>query len=448
MSNFETLFDDCKNVEYKMIVKYLVTAVFIVFFYCFSNGQRQEENYYYEDAVYSEDIKTIKMYREGFELSNPVWEMGEENPLVFKFDDLSGEVKNYFYTIVHCDAGWNESFILQNDYLEGFSDNPLNDYARSFNTSFSYINYRLYLPNENVKFKVSGNYALVIYDGNNKENIVLSKRFYVLEPLVEVQGTVRRATLDAFKGENHEVDFSIFHENLNIINPRQEVKVVIQQNNRWDNAIRNLVPLFIRDRSLIYDYNRENVFVAGNEFRYFDNRTNRVNGENVLSTEYHRPYYHKTLVTDEVRSDKRFFPYQEMNGRYAVESQDREVDNFDTECDYTFVHFTLPLESVLLGGTVNVFGELNNWNANKSNEMTWNFDSGAYELTMLLKQGYYNYIYAYVPQGAMKADHTNLEGSFWETENDYQIFVYYRELSGRYDRLIGYRQLNSVVNRF
>ena len=137
-----------------------------------------------------------------------------------------------------------------------------------------------------------------------------------------------------------------------------------------------------------------------------------------------------------------------MNGRYAVESQDREVDNFDTECDYTFVHFTLPLESVLLGGTVNVFGELNNWNANKSNEMTWNFDSGAYELTMLLKQGYYNYIYAYVPQGAMKADHTNLEGSFWETENDYQIFVYYRELSGRYDRLIGYRQLNSVVNRF
>jgi hypothetical protein len=407
-----------------------------------------QENYYYEDAVYHEEIKTVLMHREGFELSNPVWEMGEEIPLVFKFDDLSGEVRDYYYTVVHCDADWNESFIPQNDYIEGFFDSPMKDFARSFNTTFSYVNYLIYLPNEDIQFKLSGNYALVVYEGSNKENIVLSKRFHVVEPMVKVEGTVRRATLDAFKGENHEVDFSIIHDNLNIINPRQEIKVVIQQNNRWDNAIRNLKPLFIRDRQLIYDYNRENVFAAGNEFRYFDNRTNRVNGENVLTTEFHRPYYHKTLMTDEVRANKRFFSYRDMNGRFAVESQDPQVRDYDTECDYTFVHFTLPLESPLLGGSVNVFGALNNWNANKTNEMTWNFQTSAYELTMLLKQGYYNYIYVYVPQGSASADHTNLEGSFWETENDYQIFVYYREMSGRYDRLIGYRQLNSVVNRF
>ncbi len=432
----------------KINLKYLVTAVFVVMFPGFANAQVQEESYYYENAINSEDIKTVKMYREGFELSHPVWEMGEEVPLVFKFDDLSGEVKDYYYTIIHCDADWNESFIPQTDYLEGFFDNPLNDYARSFNTTFNYINYLLYLPNENVNFKVSGNYVLVVYEGNNKENILLSKRFYVLDPLVKIEGTVRRATRDAFRGSNQEVDFTVFHEKMNIINPRQEVKVVIQQNNRWDNAVKNLEPLFVRDGSLIYDYNLENVFEAGNEFRYFDNRTNRVNGENVLATEFHRPYYHKTVKTDEVRANKRYFPYEEMNGKYVVESQDREVEDYDTECDYTFVHFTLPLESILLGGSVNVFGELSNWNANKSNEMTWNFNTGAYELTMLLKQGYYNYMYVYVPQGSAVADHTNLEGSFWETENDYQIFVYYRELAGRYDRLIGYRQFNSLVNRY
>jgi hypothetical protein len=431
-----------------MIIKYLTVTVLSGFLFLLSSAQSRDENFYYEDAVYREEIKTVKMYREGFDLSHPLWQMGEEMPLVFKFDDLSGEVKDYYYTIVHCDAGWNESFMPQTDYLEGFFDNPLKDFSYSFNTSFDYINYRLYIPNENVGIKVSGNYALVVYEGNNKENIILSKRFYVLEPLVEIQGTVRRATLDAFQGENQEVDFTIFHEKLNIINPREEVKVVIQQNNRWDNAIKDLVPLFVRDRSLIYDYNRENVFTAGNEFRYFDNRTNRVNGENVLTTEFHRPYYHKTLVTDLVRVNKPYFPYVEMNGRYAVESQDREVEDCDTECDYTFVHFTLPLESILLGGTVNVFGELNNWNANKSNEMTWNFDTGAYELTMLLKQGYYNYIYVWVPEGSAVADHAALEGSFWEAENDYQIFVYYKELSGRYDRLIGYRQLNSRINQY
>lgn len=412
-----------------------------------SNLQAQEGNFYYENAVYKEEIKTVQMYRDGFVLSNPIWEMGEETQLVFKFDDISGETKDYYYTVIHCDADWNESFIPQSDYIDGFTDNPLDDFARSFNTTFNYINYRLYLPNENIEFKLSGNYALVVYENGNKENIVLSKRFYVVEPMVDVEGTVRRATLDAFKGENHEVDFTIFHENLPIENPQQEVKVVLMQNNRWDNAIRDLKPLFIRDRALIYDYNRENVFVAGNEFRYFDNRSNRVNGENVLATDFHRPYFHKTLMPDEVRVNKRFFEYEEMNGNYVIESQDQEVEDFDTECDYTFVHFSLPLESILLGGTVNVFGALNNWNANKTNEMTWNFDTSAYELTLLLKQGYYNYMYVYVPQGSAVADHKNLEGSFWQTENDYQIFVYYREMASRYDRLVGYRQLNSMANR-
>jgi hypothetical protein len=152
-------------------------------------------------------------------------------------------------------------------------------------------------------------------------------------------------------------------------------------------------------------------------------------------------------MTDEVRANKRFFQYKEINGKFTIESQDREVRDPDTECDYTFVHFSLPLESPLLGGSVNVFGALTGWNANKSNEMTWNFETGAYELSLLLKQGYYNYIYVYVPKGDLVADHTNIEGSFWEAENDYQIFVYFRDFSGRYDRLVGYRILNSIENR-
>ena len=387
------------------------------------------------------------MYREGFELSNPVWIMGEDIPLLFKFDDLSGEFKDYYYTIVHCDADWNESFVLQSEYIEGFTDNPLDDYSPSFNTTFDYFNYQLFLPNEDFTFKLSGNYALIVYEDGIKENIVLSKRFYVVDPLTEVEAIVRKATTDAFKGENQEVDFTIYHEKLRIENPRQEVKVVIMQNNRWDNAIRDLKPLFIREQALVYDYSRENVFTAGNEYRYFDNRSVNVSGENVLATEFHRPYFHKTLMIDKVRSNQRFYSYQEMNGKYFIESTDRIVEDYDTECDYVFIHFTLSLESILLGGTVNVFGELSNWNANKSNEMVWNFDTSAYELTMLLKQGYYNYKYVYVPQGSAVADHKNLEGSFWETENEYQIFVYYRDLAGRFDQLVGYQKLSSVLNR-
>ena len=407
----------------------------------------QGDKFYHENAVYSEDIKTVLMHRKGFDLTNPVLELNQEAPLIFKFDDFSAEVKNYYYTVIHCDADWNESYLVQDEYLDGFPENPLDDYALSFNTTFEYVNYQLLLPNENMRFRISGNYVLVVYEDNDKEKIVITQRFYVVENRVQIEGTVRRATLDAFKGENQEIDFTIYHEDVVMENPLNDVKVVIMQNNRWDNAIRDLKPLFVRERRLVYDYNRENVFEAGNEFRYFDIRTNRIPGENVLSTDFHRPYYHKTLMTDEVRVNKPFFQYKEMNGKYVVESQDPEVRDYDTECDYVFTHFSLPLESILLGGSVNVFGALTGWNANKSNEMTWNFETSQYELTLLLKQGYYNFQYVYVENGSTVADNKNIEGSFWETENDYQIFVYYKSFSDRYDRLVGYRLLNSIENR-
>lgn len=407
----------------------------------------QEEIYYYENAIYRENIKSVQAHRDGFVLSNPIRALNEDVVLVFKFDDISPEVKDYYYTVVHCDADWNESFIAQEEYIDGFAENPVDDYALSFNTTFEYVNYQIMIPNDHLRLKYSGNYALVVYEDGDKEKKVFTRRFHVYENVTNVVGDVHRATQDAFKGSRQEVDFKIYHPNVPILNPRDEVKVVITQNNRWDNAIRNLKPLYIRENMLDYNYNRENVFEAGNEFRYFDNRTNRMNGENVFATDFYRPYYHKTLVTDKPRSNKKFFRYEEMNGKYVIESQDMEVRDADTECDYTFVHFTLQLGAPLLGGSVNVFGELSNWNANKSNEMTFNFDTGAYELSMLLKQGYYNYQYVYVPDGSKVADHSNIEGSFWEAENDYQIYVYYRDLAGRFDRLVGYKQLNSILDR-
>jgi len=421
----------------------LFLSVFHVIISLISAEGKNDGRYYYQNSVYKEEIKSVQMYLDGNELSNPVMELNGNAPLVLKFDDLSAKAKDYSYTIIHCDANWNESILMQNEYLEGFPDNPLNDYAFSINATVAYVNYRLEIPNQETKLKYSGNYVVVVFEDKDKEKLVLVKRFHVLEPLARIEGQVKRATFDPFKGSNHEVDFDVYTGSLRVQNPHEEVKVVVSQNRRWDNAIRNLKPLFIRDRVLSYDYNKENVFPAGNEFRYFDIRTNRFPGENVESIKFHRPYYHATLLIDEMRSNKKFFSYKEMNGNYTVESQDR-VQDFDTECDYTFVHFTLPLPVPLVGGSVNVFGALTDWNANKSNQMTWNPQTAAYELTLLLKQGYYNYQYVYVPAGSPVADAVNIEGSFYETENDYQIFVYFKGMGDRYDRLVGFQELNSA----
>lgn len=420
----------------------LIFFIFLSVIFSLNSLAQQENEFYYQNATFKEDIKTVQLFGDGFEQSFPIYELGSGANLILKFDDLSGEVSNYYYTILHCDANWNESYIMQDEYIKGFTENPLDDYAMSYNTTMTYVNYQLRIPNEQVDLKYSGNYVLVVYEDQDMEKLVLTRRFHVLQPKVEVQGLVKKATFDPFRGDNQEVDFIIYHQNLRIDNPRDDLKVVVMKNRRWDNTIRNLKPLFIRDKELIYDYDKENVFKGGNEYRYFDIRTTRYNGENVFATTFHRPYFHTTLATDEIRSNKKYFNYEEMNGNFVVESQDR-VDDFDIQCDYIFVHFVLDMEAQLVGGSVNVFGALTDWNANKSNEMTWNYETAAYELTLLLKQGYYNFQYVYVPEAATVAEEAVLEGTHVETENEYQILVYHKGISGRYDELVGYQVLRS-----
>lgn len=401
-------------------------------------------SYSFQNAVFRDEIKSVQMYREGNVLSAPIYELGSDVALVLKFDDLSENAKNYSYTVIHCDADWNESFIRQNEYLPGFADNPVSDFAPSMNTTIKYINYQLRIPNEDCTPQYSGNYALVVFEDNDRQHVVLTQRFYVVEPKVRIEGVVKKSTFDVFNGEDQEVDFKIMNEQLKLLNPREDIKVVLMQNRRWDNAITGLKPNYIRDNVLDYDYNKENVFHGGNEFRYFDIRTNRYTGENVENITFIRPYYHVSLMPDEIRNNKKFMPYKEMDGNYVIESQDRITDA-DTECDYQFVHFHLQIPAPLIGGTVNVFGALTGWSANKANEMKWDYERSAYQLSLLLKQGYYNFQYVYVPEGSRKIDSVNLEGSFYLTENDYQIFAYYRDLSARYDRLVGYVNLNSSI---
>jgi hypothetical protein len=284
----------------------------------------------------------------------------------------------------------------------------------------------------------------VVFEGNDRKNLVLIQRFYVVEPKVRIEGTVKKATFDPFNGENQEVDFKIINEQLRLLNPQEDIKVVLMQNRRWDNAVLGLKPRFIQNNVLSYDYDKENVFPGGNEFRYFDIRTKRYNGENIESIKFMRPYFHVTILPEGIRNNKKFMPYKEMNGNFVIESLDRVTDT-DTECDYFFVHFYLPMQSQLVGGTVNIFGALTGWNANKTNEMKWNYETAGYELSLLLKQGYYNYQYVYVSEGAKKADSVNLEGSFFLTENEYEIFAYYRDPASRYDRLVGFVTVNSSV---
>lgn len=397
------------------------------------------------NTIYTDNIKTVEMYRDGWKLSNPVMVLNSNDQLVFNFDDLNDERKNYYYTIYHCDRDWRISKLPQQDYLDSFVDFPITDSEYSINTNVRYVNYLLKLPNDDVPIVYSGNYALVIFDKDDPDQPVITWQFYVVEAQVNIDARIRRATYDPTNGENQEIDFRINCGNFNIQDPVSDLKVVLTQNNRSDNAITNLKPQFIGNGILEYDYNLENTFAGVNEFRFFEIRGIKFPGEGVESIGFYDPLYHATLFAGELRTQKRYSFYKEMNGNFLIEAYNRNYP--EIESDYMFVHFTLPMANPLLGGGVYVFGKLSNWQCDRTNKMIWNFEKNQYELTLLLKQGYYNYLYAYQDDNQQVVKCENLEGSHFESENDYHIYVYYGKITDRYDRLIGYQKFNSLNNR-
>jgi len=391
------------------------------------------------DHIYKENIKTLQIHKEGWALSAPIIALNTADRIQISFDDLTSDIKNYSYTIVHCDANWRQSDIMPADYIEGFTDNKINDYTQSFNTLYQFIHYNLFIPNEDIKPKLSGNYIVKIYENYDSENIVAIKRFCISDNKIEIQAQVKQATLADLRSQYQEIDFSLFY-NLPVNDVFNDIKVVLTQNNRWDNAITGLKPLFIKDKELEYSYDEENTFLAGNEYRRFDLKSIRYQSDRIKGFSFEKPYYHVLLYDDENRHFKQYFSDKDLNGRYFIENSDAQ--NAATDADYVYVHFSLPYEEPL-ASDIYIFGALSNWNINEEYKMTYNVDLKKYEATILLKQGFYNYSYAYLDKQTNKVDETLLEGSHYETENDYIIYVYYKNISLRYDQLVGVKFLNT-----
>jgi len=389
-----------------------------------------------------ESIRSIQFHREGWVLSYPVMELHGPDRLVLSFDDLGNDVKDYSYKIIHCDAFWTPSMIPEGDYMEGFYENHISEYALSFNTYHNYVNYKLRIPNDDVSLKISGNYILKIYEDFNEEQVVLTRRFVVAESAVDVSAVVGRPVMTLFRDNGHEVDVSVSYGQFPVNDPYSEFNLTICQNNRWDLAVYDLKPLFMGAGSLSYDYQNENVFPAGNEYRYFDIRSLRYQTAEISSIKFERPYNHVYLYPDKVRANQKYFYQEDFNGRYYVEIQEGTKD--DLEADYVYVHFTLPYDVPLIDGDVYVFGAFTDWSTEEWNRMEYNYEEKSYQATLPVKQGYYNYEYVFVNKATGYRDAHFMEGSHYETENNYVIYLYYSDQVNRYDRVIGHQIVNSV----
>lgn len=414
-------------------MKKLFSLLLFSIFYCvLLHAQRTE--------VYTPNIRTVQVIANNDDLSPAVIRLGEEETVEISFDHLTHDYHRYQYILTHCNADWTPSDLSETEYLDGFNDNPIEDSEISINTTLPYTHYRLTLPNEQVRMRLSGNYRLTVYDdAESKEKPAFTACFRVLEKAVNVSAQVSSDTEIDRNKSHQQVSFSIHHKGYPIRNPQAEVKVHVLQDNRTDNAVTDLTPSYIGANELRYEHDRALIFPAGNEYRRFEMVSTRYAGQGVENIRYHTPYYHVTLRADEPRLLNYSYD-QDRNGRFVLR-YDEAVDN-DTEADYFFVHFALLWEEPLAAGNFYLQGAFTYDNFNEANHLKYNAETHAYEVTQLLKQGAYNYQYLYVAPGCTVGTTAQAEGNFYETENEYLILVYHRAFGERYDKLIGMQQVN------
>jgi hypothetical protein len=394
-----------------------------------------------KNFIFRENIKTVKIHPEGWDLGYPVIDIRENIPLIFSFDDFSDESRNYTYTLFHCGSDWVPSDILQSDYLSGFTEAVINDYRFSRNTLRDYIHYTLKIPNEDMQPTLPGNYVLMVYEDYDREKPVITTRFYLVDHIVSIDGRAKRSEDMMHFNTGQEVDFNIRHENLRLDDPDKNIRVVVMQNSNDLTSITDLKPTFVQNDILIYEYEEENHFDGLSEFRYFDTKNLKYITDRIERVEFQRPYQHVYLLPDPVRSIGDYDFYEDINGRFFIKWDEGTDSSIDA--DYIMTHFSLPFDSPLPGADIYIYGGLTNWALQPEFRMEYNISSGAYELTSPLKQGLYNYFYVFVPENG-KVDFTMFEGSHYETENDYLVFVYYQDFRKRYETLVGFKLFNTV----
>ncbi|HEA29203.1 MAG TPA: DUF5103 domain-containing protein [Leeuwenhoekiella sp.] len=375
-------------------------------------------------------IKTVQ-FRGDTPLSQlPLLRLGEK--LRISFDDVIGDEADYYYSIEHYNVDWTPSVLAKTEYMDGFDDIRIFEYTNSLATLQIYTHYELNIPNKNTRaLTKSGNYMLKIR--NSDDEIVFSRKFMIYDPQVRVGVEILRTRDLKHIEEKQVVNFKVDAGEEPLINPEKNVYPLLIQNNNLQNTIGGLPPQYYIGNVLQYRYDEEASFFAGNEFFAFENKdvraaTNRVQYIELLEL------YHNYLYVDPTRADQVYTYNPDINGNFVIRTL--QGNNADTEAEYAWIHFAVKHEKLPEGQDVYIHGNFNNYVIEDAVKMEYNPEAGIYELPLLLKQGYYNYNYIVAANGVALPENP-ISGDFWQTENEYDVLIYYRKPGGRYDELIG-----------
>ena len=392
-------------------------------------GQRHE--------IVSSRIASLQVVAGDNWMELPVITLGQQTPIVISFDDLTHDYHRYAYKLEHCEADWTVSEeIFESDYCEGFAQgNTIEDFKQSLNTNQLYTHYRLNIPNERCNIKIGGNYKVTVYDEHNEDAVAFTACFMVLEPRMGVNMEMTTNTDADINGRHQQLSVKVDYGSVRVTDPSAQVKTVIMQNGRWDNAVVNSKPQYINYNGLMWNHSRDLIFDGGNEYRKFEMLDMSHTTMGLESMTWDGNMYHAMIWTDDPRPT---YVYDEdADGSFYI----RNSNNWDNNVlsEYAMVHFRLA--SPRLPGEVYLNGVWTHDRFLPKYKMQWNEATKIYEASVWLKQGYYNYQYL-LKQADGRMVPVPSEGNFYQTQNAYQMLVYFRGIGERTDRLVGYGKID------
>ena len=377
--------------------------------------------------VFNEQIRTLRVAREVLVLDEP-------EPLHISFDEMSHDVHFYTYSVEMLNSD-----LLSGEYLTGFPTKDITEYEHSMNTSKEYTHYWFDFPNEDMTLNKSGQYRLTIYEDGDKDKKIAEVDFCVVEPLVKIDAKVRANTDIEYNGRYQQLDIDVALNTEESVQNSDNYYMVVTQNNRLDNAVTLRRPTFVDSKRLRYINCKELIFEGGNEYHHFDAFSCFYAGHGIDRVYHELGDYHAPLFADELTKGQYIHEF-DSNGRYVVNAE--RTSDADVEAEYMWVHWTLPMEQPFFDGALYVGGELFGNELSLKNRMQYDNKAQCYWLTALVKQGGYDYQYWFVPKN-QKTTTQRVDGSYWQTENEYAIYVWWRPFGARYDRLVGVSVIRS-----
>ena len=412
--------------HYKLII--------ILITFSFSSLWAQVE----EEKVPPFNIKTVA-FTQGGNSVLPFFRLGESFEI--QFDDLFGNEADYYYTITQYNYDWTPTNLAKVEYLNGVDNQRIITYENSYNTLQQYSHYRQVFPNRFNRITKSGNYMIKIY--NDSQELLFSRKFIVFEDQLNVKIGIRRARDMEFINEKHNVEMSINYGDRILQDPINNVKVTLFQNGNWKSEIKNIKPQYTIGTELIYRYDKETQFWAGNEYYTIDNSNIRMVNNSVARVTSGDNIYNSFLYVNYPRKNKVYTYFPDFNGNFIVRNINTE--NPDIEADYSWVYFTLDAPNFFKNESIFITGMFNNYALSEENKLTYNKESKMYEKAILIKQGFTNYNYVVTDRNGKIMHRDAIDGNFFQTENSYTAIIYYRSNNDRYDRVIGVSTTSSEV---